>query len=98
SRDYTTIAAAFGKQVRFWTAADGKEGTTLTCPTAPSSLSISPDKTKLVTAHADGWTRIWDVATGRELESYPQGSPQRAVAFLPAGTSIITAGDDKTAT
>src|SRR5205085_2636768 len=98
SRDYTMIAAAFGKQVRFWTVADGKEGTTLTLPTAAASLSFSTDKTKLATTGADGWARVWDVATGRELESYPQGAPQRSVVYLPNNSGIITGGNDKTAT
>ena len=41
SRDYAALAAAAGKVVKVWNAADGKELATLTHPAAVTSLSLA---------------------------------------------------------
>ena len=72
SRDGVEVGAAAGSTVTIWKVADGKETATLRHPAEVASLWFSPDKTKIATAAADGFARVWDAATGKELESFPQ--------------------------
>ena len=58
-----------------------------------NSAQFSPDGKRVVTAGADGTTRIWDVASGRNLQSLVVRvlRPVRS----PDGTLVITAGDGR---
>ena len=98
SRDGLQIAAASGKAVKIWTAADAKETTTLTHPAAAAAVWFSPDKTKIATAAADGFATIWDAASGQELQSFPHNGALRAVVYHPSVAAIVAGGADKTAT
>ncbi len=66
------------------------------------SVSLSPDRTLLAVAAADGTLRLWDVASpghpvpvGAPLEE-ASGSPLYAVAFSPGGTILAAAGASRT--
>src|SRR5205823_1164547 len=61
-------------------------------------LSFSVDKTKIVTGAADNLARIWDVATGKELESFTHAGPVRSVIFHNNNTAIVTGSAVKTVT
>ncbi|KAG2070981.1 WD40 repeat-like protein, partial [Suillus decipiens] len=63
-----------------------------------SSVSFSPDGTRIVTGSRDKTVRLWDAATGQ-----PVGEPLRghtdsvwSVSFSPDGARIVTASSDKT--
>ncbi len=58
--------------VKVWNVADGKEIATLTHPGEVLSLAFSPDKARLATGAADKQTRLWELATGKELQFFPQ--------------------------
>jgi WD40 repeat protein/TPR repeat protein len=60
--------------------------------------AFSPDGTRIVTASADKSARIWDAATGRQLQLL-SGHTDRVfcAAFSPDGRQIVTASDDKSA-
>src|SRR5262245_58978484 len=59
------------------------------------SAAYSPDKSRLVTASADGTARVWDVRMGRIVHSLRgHKSPVWSVAFSPAGDRIMTASAD----
>jgi len=45
-------------------------------------------------ACGDKQTRLWDVASGRQLHSLDHGAPVSAVAFSPNGGLVATAGRD----
>ena len=68
---------------------------TLTHPADVDSLSFNPDKTKLVTGAADNLARIWDVATGQELQFFAHAGAVRGVAFHNNNTTIVTGSVDK---
>src|SRR5262249_15991001 len=98
SRDYTAIAAASGKAIHIWNAADGKELAMLKHPAAVTSLSFNSDKTRIVTGADDKLARISDIATAKEIEAYPSAGAVKVVAFHPNNTTILAGGADKTTT
>jgi WD40 repeat protein len=58
------------------------------------AAAISPDNRQVLSTSRDGTTRLWDIATGLELDSYPYGGTLRTIAFLPDGRSAITQSGD----
>jgi WD40 repeat protein len=68
----------------------------------PYWVTFSPDGSRIAvanaTANGQGWTSIWDVATGEMILSLPrQGNVVNSVAFSPDGTRLVTTSDDQTA-
>ena len=67
-----------------------------------TSVSFGPDGTNaenlLGTAHQDGCIRIWDAATGKQIQLF-KGHDSRvtSVSFSPAGSRLATGSCDKTA-
>ena len=66
-------------------------------PEMVSSVTYSPDGTRIATGSADSTVRLWDATTGQQV-----GQPLRhddsvtSVAFSPDGTRIASGGDDTT--
>jgi WD40 repeat protein len=92
NRDFTQIGVAAGKVVKIYNPADGKEIVGLTHPADVISLSFSFDKTRLATGAADKLTRVWDLATGKELQFFPQDDAVAAVIYTAQNTVISAAG------
>ena len=57
-----------------------------------SSASFSPDGTRVLTTQARGNTpaRIWDVATGQEVDALKGERPIQVATFSPSGQRILT--------
>src|SRR5262249_42027091 len=75
-----------------WSVADGKQLFTLAHPAEVLSLSFNLDKTRIATGAADKLARVWDLATGKELQFFPQEDAVAAVVFDAKSTGIISAG------
>ena len=62
------------------------------------SAAFSPDDVHVLTASLDQTARLWDAATGQELQVLRghEGALRSAV-FSPDGTRVLTASDDQTA-
>jgi len=58
-----------------------------------------PNKNQVLTASDDGTARLWDVASGRQLQVFaePTGEPINDAWFSPAGGQVVTASNDGTA-
>jgi WD40 repeat protein len=97
NRAGTQIAAAAGKTVIVWNAADGKEVRKLEHPANVAGLSFSADGTRLATAAADNEVCVWELATGQELQAFLHAGPVRAVVFHPNNNALLISGSaDKT--
>jgi WD40 repeat protein len=61
------------------------------------ALTFCPDGSKLATGSFDKTARIWDAATGKELQRLDHDGWVRALVFSPDGRKLATGSDDKTA-
>jgi WD40 repeat protein len=96
SKDFTRIGVAGGKTVKVWTLADNKEIATLTHAAEALSLSFSQDGTRIATGSADKQTRLWDIASGKELQFFAQDDAVDAVMMMPANNLVISAAGKTT--
>jgi WD40 repeat protein len=97
SRDFTQVAATAGKTLTVWTVADGKQVFSIDQPAAATSVSVSSDRTRIVTGGADGRARIVDVATKKELQGFLHAGAVAGVAFHPSTPNqVVTGSADKT--
>lgn len=92
SRDFLKIGVASGKVVKVWNIGDAKELATLTHSADVLSLSFSPDNARIVTGSADKQSRLWDVATGKELQFFAQDDAVDAVVHLANNVIVSAAG------
>jgi WD40 repeat protein/serine/threonine protein kinase len=61
------------------------------------SAVFSPDGERIASASQDGFIKLWDASTGRELHSFLAHDKQaRAVAFSPDGQFLASGGSDGT--
>ena len=64
---------------------------------ALTSVAFSPDNQRVLTGGVDQTARLWDVATGREVQRFDGHAwAVRAVAFGPDG-EVLTGSEDQTA-
>jgi WD40 repeat protein len=96
SRDGSLVAAAAGKLARVWSA-EGKEVGTLEHPADVAALAFSGDWARLLTGATDNLARVWELASGRMLESFGHGAAVLGVAHHPTTPAVATAGADRTA-
>ncbi|MCI0743225.1 MAG: protein kinase [Gemmataceae bacterium] len=62
-------------------------------PAAVTQIRFSLDGGRVAAAVADGATRVWDCAAGKEIAKLPHKLPQH-LAFSPDGRRLATAGID----
>ena len=80
-------------EVSVWDATSGQEILTLTGHTGRfSSVTFSPDGTRLASAGSDGTVKVWDAISGQEILTLigPPGSSGN-VAFSPDGRRLASA-------
>lgn len=81
--------------VRLWSPGSGELRQTLGGHNKDvDALAFSPDGRLLASGDWDGFTRLWDVATGEQLQLMRQRPYIKGVAFRPDGGRLATAGFD----
>jgi len=64
-------------------------------PAAVRSVQPSANGTRIAAASDDGFIRVWDVVTGRELERFgAHAGPVSCVAFVPDNLRVVSGGSD----
>ena len=58
-----------------------------------NAVTFSPDGKQLATASDDNTARLWDAATGKELQRLSHDGHCYAVTFSPDGKQLATASD-----
>ena len=90
------IAGGADRQVRIWNAADGVVGPVIAQPAVIRDLVPSVDLTKVAVVGDDGVVRVWDLATGKELETFAGHTGIiYGVALAADNKTLYTAGADK---
>jgi len=60
------------------------------------AMTISPDGTRITTAHEDGYLRVWELTSGRLLETLAgRVGSATDVRYLADGQTLISTGADK---
>jgi WD40 repeat protein len=64
-------------------------------PAPVRSVQRSANGTRIAAASDDGFVRVWDVVTGRELERFGgHAGPVSSVAFVPDNLRVVSGGAD----
>jgi WD40 repeat protein len=95
------IASSADKTVRLWNfadaAADAAALPPITLAAPVRSLAISPDGTRLAASGDDGPVRVFDLPSGKELESLPaHGGAATSLSFAADSRTLASTGPDKT--
>jgi WD40 repeat protein len=95
SPDGTAVATAGGNGAAIWRVPSGKRVAAFTATGKADSVAFSADGTMLAAGFDDGVTRIWDVATERQITALPGHTlPVTDVAFDPDGSALATTSFD----
>jgi hypothetical protein len=70
--------------------------TTMLHQDSVSAVSFSPDGKTLASGSEDNTVRVWDRATGKELQRLSPDSSVTAVSFSPDGKTLASGSEDKT--
>ncbi len=82
----TVTADESGRKVRFWDIESGQELPTLdSLSRSPLKFAISPEGSRFATLSEDGTVTLWDLNTGRELETF-----HKSIAGMPV--DIVLSG------
>jgi WD40 repeat protein/transcriptional regulator with XRE-family HTH domain len=96
SRSGTYLAAStYNGHMRCWNLVDGKPIWTVTNAKRAWSITFSADETMLACSNFRGQVSLWDVATGRHLNTFEgEQSWVHAAAFHPNGQFLAGGGID----
>jgi WD40 repeat protein len=94
--------AGADKAAKIWILADGKVAVTVPLTGPAQAVAISPNGTRLAVAFTQDKAnrlKVYDAATGRELQSLPDPAGLvRSLAFLADNRTLLAGGDDKAVT
>ena len=96
SPDGSLLATSGEKEntLKLWGADDWNCEQTLIGHTSPIfDISFSPDGKKIASASGDSTAKVWDVESGRMLQSLPNPRTVEALAFDPTGEKLAVAGE-----
>lgn len=89
------IASGPGGRVRLFHATNGAPASPpIEHPALVDQAALSPDGTRLLTACRDTWTRVWDLASGREIAAAKLPNTVSGVAWRPDGRMCEAFADE----
>ena len=95
SADNSIFATALPEAVQLFNATTGRPIRACNLSSGCTEIVFSPDGKTLAGGDADGWIRLWDVATGELKNSSPfHAGPVLAVGQRPDGSRLATIGED----
>jgi WD40 repeat protein/transcriptional regulator with XRE-family HTH domain len=104
SPDGRLLAVSGVTTIVIWDAASGEKvlalqgksvGASVGYNLGTGQISFSPDGARLAVANMDGYSKVWDLASGAELLALPPlDLPAKAIAYSPDGRWLATAGDE----
>lgn len=96
SPDGRFLATASSDNVKTWDVNTGKELHSYEGHHATvMNAKYSPDGSKIVSASRDSTIIIWDVKSGRKIQTFSHHSPFYYAAFNPDGQHVVSASNDK---
>jgi eukaryotic-like serine/threonine-protein kinase len=98
--DYVNTGDPERSEVLRWEVAAAPERVLVHDRSGTGPLALSPDGRTLVVGCGGDMARVYDTATGRRRATLPDGGYQSVqhVALTPDGSTVVTAGQDKTVT
>ena len=98
SPDGATLASDGSMNVELWDVETGAHTATLEGHTRRiNAVGFSPDGTILASGHSDGTVKLWEAATGSEIESLETQGWVSDLAFSPDGTMVASGHGNGTA-
>lgn len=92
------LAGGVDKTPRMWEVASGKEVKTFSGqPDEVYGLKISPSGKRFATTGYTGSVIVWDLESGKQLHQQKLSFGAFDVSYLPAGTQLVVANNDKKA-
>ncbi|KAI9591418.1 WD40-repeat-containing domain protein [Syncephalis fuscata] len=98
SSDGAVISATAGKAVYFWDADTYELVKTINMTFEASCVTLHPTRARFVVgSSSDLWVRVYDLASGQELELYKgHHGPVHTVSYSPDGEVYATGSEDGT--
>jgi len=91
------VAVTAGKEGSFWGAHSFEPVKSVAVPVELNSASLSPDGQTFVTGGVDFWARVYEFASGKELECLKgHHGPIHCIRFAPDGATFASGGEDGT--
>jgi WD40 repeat protein len=85
------VSTGAEKGVRIWNLADGAQARSIDTPAAATALALSRDDVRLAVGLADGTTKVFQLADGKELSTLAAG-PTTSLSFSVDGARLLACG------
>ena len=90
------LLASGNDDLLIWNTSEGQLLYRIPQPGWVSALAFSPDGRTVACGHDDGYVRLWDVRSQRQIGELPaHADAVSAIQFSSAGDRIATAGEDR---
>ncbi|HEY8142870.1 MAG TPA: protein kinase [Kofleriaceae bacterium] len=100
SRDnQTLVTGSIDGAVRIWSTGSGQMVREIPAhgEAQVSAVAVSPSGTRVVSTGGDTSTRVWDLATGRQVAQFADDSRRYSVAYHPSGEMAVSATSKQSA-